>query len=693
TRLEKEFQDRHAFWTTVRDQHADEPALTKIFDTMLIDSREPADAFYSSLKADFLPAIKSDNADEAAKVFDTTLRPAFTQHRQVIDNVVELVNNHNKAVEASVESTVTTSSWWLFGSILGAVSIVITAGIVVFRLIRVSEVRNKDYAGRFAAINRSQATIEFELDGKIITANENFLNLTGYTLSEIAGRHHSIFVNPVFASSPEYKQLWGSLNAGEPVGGQFERFGKSGKSCWIQATYNPILDSNGKPFKVIKFAFDITEAKRMEFEIAKRQQEDEQNSIDMRRRVNEILTVAERVAKRDYSETLAVRGNDEIGKLGEGLAKFFSDKQAGEIAEQARVDRERAVAAEVERKVEVVLQVVNAVADGKFDVTIPNLGDDAVGQVATALEAAVGAMKNALQEVNNVAGTVSTAAQQLTGVSREISAGAQSQASSLEETASSLEEITSTVKQNTDNAQQARQLANGSRDVAERGGAVVHDAVLAMDEINQSSKRIADIITTIDEIAFQTNLLALNAAVEAARAGEQGRGFAVVAAEVRNLAQRSASAAKEIKTLIQDSVSKVQNGTDLVNKSGQTLGEIVTSVKRVTDIVAEIAAASKEQLVGIEQVNKAVAQMDRVTQANAAQTEEMSGTAGMLLTHSEQLAELVSRFQLSSEQEKPRKRRESPRAGTTKPAEESELRPAPITFSSNVGHEVGVLEF
>ncbi len=214
-----------------------------------------------------------------------------------------------------------------------------------------------------------------------------------------------------------------------------------------------------------------------------------------------------------------------------------------------------------------------------------------------------------------------------------------------------------------------------------------------MGEINQSSKKIADIITTIDEIAFQTNLLALNAAVEAARAGEQGRGFAVVAAEVRNLAQRSASAAKEIKTLIQDSVRKVENGTELVNKSGQTLTEIVNAVKRVTDIVSEIAAASKEQLAGIEQVNKAVAQMDRVTQANAAQTEEMSGTASALLTHSIQLNELVSRFRLESTAERVTRGNKNSKSQNTKSEKRTPMAPVPVNSLQTSSDDAMSFEF
>lgn len=514
-----------------------------------------------------------------------------------------------------------------------------------------TKLQTADYEGQLEAINKSQATIEFNLEGVIRQANANFLVTLGYTLDEVKGKHHSMFVETNYANSSEYKLFWEELRSGKFQSAQYKRIGKGGKEVWIQASYNPIFDLNGKPYKVVKYATDITQSKKMEFEIAEAQKRDAQTAVETQAKVNEILTVADKVAQRDYSQTLSVAGSDVIGRLGEGLTRFFKDKHDTEIQEQQRNEREREQAQDLQRKVAIVLDVVNAIAEGNFEIDIPDLGNDAVGQVANALQQAVNAMKEALIEVRDVAGTVSSAAEQLTGASQEITSGAQTQASSLEETASSLEEITSTVKQNSDNAQQARQLANGSRDIAEKGGNVVSDAVQAMGEINQSSKKIADIITTIDEIAFQTNLLALNAAVEAARAGEQGRGFAVVAAEVRNLAQRSASAAKEIKTLIQDSVRKVENGTDLVNKSGQTLSEIVSSVKRVTDIVSEIAAASKEQLTGIEQVNKAVSQMDRVTQANASQTEEMAGTASALLSHSVQLGDLVGRFRLESENE------------------------------------------
>jgi methyl-accepting chemotaxis protein len=258
--------------------------------------------------------------------------------------------------------------------------------------------------------------------------------------------------------------------------------------------------------------------------------------------------------------------------------------------------------------------------------------------------------------VSEVIGAVKTAVSGITTGTSEINAGTSdlsertsAQAGALEETSASMEEMTSTIKQNADNSKQANQLAVAAREVAEKGGAVTEKAVEAMAEINKSSKKIADIINVIDEIAFQTNLLALNAAVEAARAGEQGRGFAVVASEVRNLAQRSATAAKEIKTLINESVQKVGDGSELVNRSGQTLAEIVNSVKRVTDIISEISAASQEQAAGIDQVNKAVMQMDQGTQQNAALVEQATSASQSMAQQAQDLLRQVEFFKVQEE--------------------------------------------
>lgn len=293
--------------------------------------------------------------------------------------------------------------------------------------------------------------------------------------------------------------------------------------------------------------------------------------------------------------------------------------------------------------------ILEALAQGDADLTtrLPAERRDELGDMARAFNRFMDKLHALVASVRATAQSVASASAELSAGSDQLASGAQEQASSIEETAASLEQITATVKQTAENAAHANKLSLESRDVAERGGRAVTDTVASMSEINNASKKIAEIIGTIDAITFQTNILALNAAVEAARAGEHGRGFAVVAAEVRNLAQRSATAATEIKALIGDSLQKVDSGSAQVHKSGQTLLDIVAAVNQVSDIVAEIASASHEQSAGIEQLNQAVVQMDHVTQDNAAQTEQLSSTAQALATQSQHLRDLVARFRLA----------------------------------------------
>lgn len=299
-------------------------------------------------------------------------------------------------------------------------------------------------------------------------------------------------------------------------------------------------------------------------------------------------------------------------------------------------------------RLDTTVKSMRLVAAGDLTVRVRVQGTDELADAGNCFNELAQQMDDGMGRIRQVADDVAAAASELSSAADQISNSAQAQAAQLEETAANIEEITSTVRQNAGNAQQASQLSEGSREVAETGGRVVGNAISAMGDINAASDRIANIITTINEVAFQTNLLALNAAVEAARAGDQGRGFAVVATEVRNLAQRSAAAAREIKNLIQDSVQKVDRGAELVTSSGETLQEIVASVKRVTDIVSEIAAASREQATGVEQVNGAMSQMGAITQANAAQTEELSATASSMADLGRTLSDLVGRFQVTA---------------------------------------------
>ena len=438
-----------------------------------------------------------------------------------------------------------------------------------------TEQKLHDLDCKMAAIGRSQALIEFDLDGNILDANDNLLTTMGYSLDEIRGWHHRTFMDPVEAASPAYAAFWRDLNAGRFVATKFRRLAKGGREVWLQASYNPVLGPDGRPVKVIKLAVDITEAEQ---EAARREAD----------------RLSAEAAQNGLVEALA----DSLSKLSDGDLTALIDREMSGAHGRVKDDFNNAV--------------------------------DCLRQT----------MNQVLQSVSGLRG----GSDEISSASDDLSRRTEQQAASLEETAAALDEITATVKRSAEGARQAAAVAGEARGQADRSGVVVREAVAAMDGIRQTSHQIGDIIGVIDEIAFQTNLLALNAGVEAARAGDSGRGFAVVASEVRALAQRSAEAAKEIKTLISASSAEVAQGVKLVGEAGASLDAIAGKVGEMDALVAEIAASAQEQSSGLSQVNAAVNQMDQVTQQNAAMVEQTTAAAANLKAEAEGLARLVGGF-------------------------------------------------
>ncbi len=556
----------------------------------------------------------------------------------------------------------------------------------------ITEAKNKaaDFSGQIAAINKAMGVIEFDLKGNVLAVNENFAKITGYSEKEIVGNHHNMFVDATHQSNAEYKALWEKLARGEADQGQYDRVGKGGKFVRLEASYNPIFNPDGQPFKVLKLATDITE----QYLKAKKAQEDAIEATSIKNTLDSASTnmmmadndgiirymnAATAKLMQDSAATFkrvlpSFDPNKLIGQNFDVFHKspahqrnllaslkgpyeniipvdnmFFKLKASpivmngermGTSLEWVDVTQERKVENDIEH-------LISGAIEGDFSERIPLEDKTGVSlKICDGINSLVDKMTEIILQVREASETINTASGEIATGNNDLSSRTEQQASSLEETASSMEELASTVKQNAENAKQANQLASAASGVAVKGGQVVGEVVNTMSAINDSAKKIEDIISVIDGIAFQTNILALNAAVEAARAGEQGRGFAVVAGEVRNLAQRSASAAKEIKELITDSVGKTAEGTKLVEDAGNTMQEIVSSVQRVTDIMGEISAASTEQSTGIDQVNTAITSMDEVTQQNAALVEEAAAAAESLVEQASSLMDTVAGFKL-----------------------------------------------
>jgi len=547
-----------------------------------------------------------------------------------------------------------------------------------------------DLSGQIAAIGKAQAVIEFDLDGRILDANENFLALMGYRIEEVRGQYHSMFAQVAYANSDEYRQFWAKLRRGEFDSGEYKRIGKSGREVWIQATYNPIFDADGKPVKVVKYAIDITAAKERDADltgqitaIGKSQAviEFDLDGIILAANENFLAAMGYRLDEirgrhhsmfaepahangEEYRQFWAKlrRGEFDSGeykRIGKGGREvwiqatynpiFNADGKPVKVVKYAiDVTAQKHYRMMVEAVLAETRKAVTALAEGALDAQMVGSYNAEFDGLKESINGLAARWCGIVRHIRATAEGIHSSAEQLTANHREIDDRSEQQRSALAQTTQNMAQMTATVERNAEHSRRADGLAVAARDTAIDGGNVVAKAVEAMQAIHQSSSRIGDIITTIDGIADQTNLLALNAAIEAARAGEAGRGFAVVADEVRSLAMRSANAAKEIKGLIRNSAERVDEGSTFVDKWGGTLQEIVESVRQVSELISEIAVASGQQAAGIHQVSGSVQCIDQMAQQNSAMVKGAGSASQEVVRQALALNELVGFFRLGS---------------------------------------------
>jgi len=501
----------------------------------------------------------------------------------------------------------------------------------------------RDMAGQLEAINKVMAVIEFDLNGTVLHANDNFCTTLGYSLDEIRGKHHRLFVTPEYAGSPEYRSFWAALGRGEFQAGQFRRIGKSGKEIWIEASYNPILDADGKPYKVVKYATDITEQKNSAAD-----------SAGQLSAINRCMAVIEfnldgtiRHANELFLGTMNYSLEEVRGKHHSMFAEpefarspeyrnFWAalnrgDYQAGQFKRLGRGGKEVWIQASYN-------PIFNA--DGK-PYKVVKYATDITEQVLMKTQ-----QDELVRQVRESADQFTEGARVIAESSQSLAAGAQTQSASVEEMSAAIEELARSIDAVKTNAGEANQVALNTNTLAEDGGAAVQKSVEAMDLIKRSSEQISEIIQVISEIASQTNLLALNAAIEAARAGEHGLGFAVVADEVRKLAERSSEAAKEISSLIKESTKRVEDGATLSAQTGAALSKIIEGVEASARKISEIATATVEQATNANEVAKAIRNVSQVTEQAAAGSEELASSSEELGAQATALRDMVSRVKM-----------------------------------------------
>jgi methyl-accepting chemotaxis protein len=532
-----------------------------------------------------------------------------------------------------------------------------------------------------AALDRSQAIIEFDMDGTIRHANKNFCVAMGYELAEIVGKKHSMFLEPAEASSDSYRQFWNDLVAGKYQQRQYKRIGKGGREVWIEASYNPVL-KGGKPYRIVKIATDITGSKMESIgNKGKLDALDRAQAIIEFTPKGEIVTANANFLKTFGYELSEIRGkhhsmfceadyvrNPEYAALWRDLAagKFKSDQftriaKSGEkifiqasynpvIDEDGRVIKVVKFATDVSGRVKALQAVgagLNRLSDCNIRMTIDEPFIPEFEHLRNDFNTSIAKFQETLVEVLNQTNDLAGESQQMSSASEGLARRTEQQAAALEQTSAALEEITVTVRQSSERTQETRRLVGDARKAASASVDVVGNAIQAINRIQSASQEIGKIIDVIDQIAFQTNLLALNAGVEAARAGDAGKGFAVVAQEVRDLAQRSANAAKEIAGLINNSSKEVGEGVRFVGETGEALKRIEEFVEAIDRNVDAITTAAREQSTSLGEINSAINQLDQMTQQNSGLVGNTAHISERLASGAARLAELVNRFKLN----------------------------------------------